>query len=98
MAEVIYTRQALDDFERIFEFLFEIEPEAVRTAVMAIQEAIGILERHPLIGRPVEHDLRELMISRGRSGYVALYEYMESADVILVLALRHQREAGYPEP
>lgn len=97
MAEVIYTRQALDDFERIFEFLFEIEPEAVRTAVMVIQEAIGILERHPLIGRPVEHDLRELMISRGRSGYVALYEYMESADVILVLALRHQREAGYPE-
>jgi addiction module RelE/StbE family toxin len=98
VAEVIYTRQALGDFERIFEFLLAIDPQAARTAVTVIQDAVGILERHPLIGRPAEHNLHELMISRGHSGYVALYEYVESADVILVLVLRHQREAGYPEP
>jgi len=48
-----------------------------------------------LIGRPVESNYRELVISRGRSGYIALYRYHETRDVVLVLAIRHQREAGY---
>jgi len=53
-----------------------------------------VLKRHPLIGRPAEHGLRELLISRGRSGYVALYRYLVESDTGLILALRHQREAG----
>jgi plasmid stabilization system protein ParE len=39
--------------------------------------------------------LRELVISRGRTGYVALYSFEEDQDAVLVLAIRHQREAGY---
>ena len=95
MAEVVYSERALADLERLFEFLAETEPRAAATAVAVIQDAIGILERHPLIGRSAEHGLRELVISRGRSGYLALYDYLESIDTILVLALRHQRELGY---
>ena len=57
-----------------------------------------VLARHPLIGRPAEKGLHELLISRGKSGYAALYRYLEAADVVLVLALRHQREAGYQSP
>jgi plasmid stabilization system protein ParE len=53
-----------------------------------IAEAIALLERHRLIGRPVA-ELRELVISRGRSGYVALHS------CVLILAIRHQREAGF---
>jgi hypothetical protein len=34
---------------------------------------VDILKRHPEIDRPVEDGLRELVISRGRTGYVALY-------------------------
>lgn len=49
----------------------------------------------PLIGRPVEHGLRELVVSRGRTRYVALYSFREDDDVVLALAIRHQREAGY---
>ena len=41
--------------------------------------------------------MRELVISRGKTGYVALYRYLSGQDVILVLAVRHQRELGYPE-
>lgn len=48
-----------------------------------------------MMGRPVEHGLRELVISRGRTGYLALYSVEETADAILILAIRHQREAGY---
>ena len=35
------------------------------------------------------------MISYGKSGYVALYSYEQRQDVVLVLALRHQREVGF---
>jgi hypothetical protein len=37
--------------------------------------------------------LRELIISRGRSGYVALYEYQPALERVLVVAIWHQREA-----
>lgn len=97
MADVVYAERALADLERLFEFLAETDPHAAAVAVETIQDAVGILERHPLIGRPAEHGLRELVISRGRTGYLALYEYAESIDTILILALRHQREAGYAD-
>jgi hypothetical protein len=35
------------------------------------------------------------VISRGKTGYLALYHYDEARDRILVLAIRHQREAGF---
>jgi plasmid stabilization system protein ParE len=97
MAEVVYARRALADLERLFEFLAETDPDAAAVAVETIQDAIGILERHPLIGRLVEHDLRELVISRGGTGYLALYDFVEAIDTVLILALRSQREAGYAD-
>src|SRR5271168_3589619 len=39
--------------------------------------------------------LRELVIGFGDSGYVALYRHDSTADVVYVLAFRHQKEAGY---
>ncbi len=52
-----------------------------------------MLENHPFIGRPVRGELRELVISHGRSGYAALYRVR--VDTAVVLAIRHQREAGF---
>jgi plasmid stabilization system protein ParE len=43
----------------------------------------------------LEFALRELVISRGRTGYLALYEYDEPSDLVIVLAVRHQREQDY---
>ena len=95
MAQVVYSARAFADFERIVDFLREEEPELAGRVVSRVREAVSILREHPLIGRPVEAGMRELVISRGRTGYVALYRYREAEDVVLVLALRHQREAGY---
>jgi plasmid stabilization system protein ParE len=39
-------------------------------------------------------NLRELVISKGRTGYVALYRYLPEQDRVDVLAIRHQRESG----
>jgi plasmid stabilization system protein ParE len=97
LAHIIYSLNALSSLERLADFLQAENPiEAVKT-VSLITEAIQILENHPLIGRPAEQGIRELVISRGKSGYLALYSYEPIQDTVLVLAVRHQREAGYIE-
>lgn len=95
MARVTYAPGAVLDLERLRDFLAEHDPGAALAAAEAIVEAVALLERHPLIGRPAEAGMRELIISRGRTGYVALYDWLEPIDTVIVLALRHQREAGF---
>lgn len=95
MAKLSYSRRALADLVRLTDFLADTDPLAADETVGLIAEAVDLLVRHPLIGRPVESGLRELVISRGRTGYVALYSVEKSDDAVLVLAIRHQREAGY---
>lgn len=95
MARLIYAAHALADLDRLADFLLQAEPAAALETVDLIIEAVQVLENHPLIGRPAEDGLRELVISRGKSGYVALYSYEETQDVVLLLSVRHQREAGF---
>ena len=95
MASVSYAPRALADLERLCDFLAETDPRATSQTIDLILDAAAILERHPLMGRLAEADLRELVISRGKSGYIALYRYDGGRDRVLVLAVRHQREAGY---
>jgi plasmid stabilization system protein ParE len=95
LARLVYSDQAFTDLARLTKFLLEANPQAANATIGLITDAVSILEFHPLIGRPVE-DLHELVISRGRSGYVALYSFEEEFDAVLILSIRHQREAGYP--
>lgn len=55
-----------------------------------------MLAHHPLIGRIVTAELRELVISYGRTGYVALYRFLPVRGEVRILAIRHQRELDYP--
>lgn len=95
MAALVYSERALSDLERLTDFLLASDPQAAAETIDLIQEAVVLLKRHPLIGRTVEYGLRELVISRGRTGYVALYSFEEVEETVLVLAIRHQRETGY---
>lgn len=95
MAAVSYSARALADLDRLFEFLAVVEPSAAVAAAEVIVDAVEVLERHPHIGRPVRGRLRELVISQGRTGYVALYRATPGRDRIEVLAIRHQRVAGF---
>jgi plasmid stabilization system protein ParE len=92
---VVYSRNALSNLEHAFEFLAQKSPEAAEAAAESIRTAIETLGRHPLIGRRVRGDLRELVISFGKTGYVALYRFVPVRDQVRVLALRHQRELDY---
>ncbi len=95
MARVIYAERALSDLGRLTDFLLQAEPATALETVDLITEAVQVLENHPLIGRVAEQGLRELVISRGKSGYIALYSHEAEQDTVLVLSVRHQREAGY---
>jgi plasmid stabilization system protein ParE len=98
---LVLAPRALDDLDRLADFLLEHSPALAASTGALIVEALDVLKSHPLIGRPVEAGLRELLISRGRTGYVALYRYQVEAERVLVLAIRHQRESavsGAPPP
>lgn len=97
MATVSYSSAAVADLERLARFLREAHLEHAEATAGLIEEALGILHQHPVIGRPAEAGLHELLISRGRTGYVALYEYRTSIDQVVVHRIRHQREAGLEE-
>jgi plasmid stabilization system protein ParE len=93
---LIWSPAALRDVQRLYTFLAENSPDAAQRAVRAIRQSVKILAQQPEIGRPVEGmDLafREWLIQFGDSGYVALYRLDKAQPIIL--AVRHQREAGY---
>ena len=97
MASLLLSAEALDDLDRLEDFLQQSDPASAASTPGLILRALGILEEHPYMGQPVEGGLRQLVISRGRTGYVALYQYREDVDLAVVLAIRHQREAGIAE-
>ena len=94
---IVFDVEALDDLERIFEFNFERDPATALEHIDQIRGAVLILDAHPEIGRPAGRgsSLRELIISHGKTGYVALYEYSPVEKLVRIVAVRHQREAGY---
>jgi len=98
MAQVIYSAGAFADLEAIHASLEEHDPTLADNSVEFICAAIAQLGERPLLGRPAEAGLRERAISRGRTGYVALYRPLELEDVVLIASIRHRHAAGYPDP
>ncbi|AYF04138.1 type II toxin-antitoxin system RelE/ParE family toxin (plasmid) [Paracoccus yeei] len=96
MPQLIWTPEALQGVQRCYRFLAPKNPEAAARAVRAIREGMQIVSAHPGVGRPadkLEPAFREWLIPFGDSGYVVLYRVDD--DLAVVLAVRHQREAGY---
>ena len=97
MTAISLAQRARWDLARLTDFLAEQDPAAADATAALILDALLILEQHPRIGRPAPDRLRELVIQRGRTGYVALYRVSRDELSVEVLAIRHQRESGYHE-
>ncbi len=95
MSRLLFAPRALRDLDRLADHLLESSAGLAAETAPLIVGALGVLRDHPLIGRPAEAGLRELLISRGRTGYVALYRYNPGSDTVLVLRVRHQRELDF---
>ena len=93
--ETVYSKAAIDDVDRIFDFLAASDHGAEERAAASIVSGVTALAEHPLIGRPVSEGLRALVVSFGNSGYVVLYRVRPTLARVEVLSIRHQREAGF---
>ena len=98
------TREAEDDLTRLYDFVLERELDRLRTgdldlaekALGAIRDGFISLSRSPFSCRKADQSpfLRELIIPFGRSGYVTLFEIVDST-LVVIAAVRHQLEDDY---
>jgi plasmid stabilization system protein ParE len=96
MPRLKWAQPALLDVARLHDFLAPKSRDAAKRAVKAIRQGIKSLSKHPEMGRPVEEmlpEFREWVIEFGHGAYIALYHY--DGKEIVILAVRHGREAGY---
>ncbi len=86
----------MQEIARLYDFLTPKSRDAAQHAIQAIRQDVKALGTHPEIDRPVEElppEFREWVIEFGRGAYVALYHY--DGKQVVILAVRHGREAGY---
>lgn len=97
MARLLVTQAARDGLIRCRAFLAGKNPLAARRAAEAINRHLQLLTRYPEMGRPFDPapEMRELLIPFGDGGYAALYRHDPARDAVILLAFRHQKEAGY---
>ena len=96
MPRLRWSQPALLDIARLHDFLAPKSRDTARRAIKTIRHEIKALARHPAIGRPVEEmapEFREWVIEFGSGAYIALYHY--DGKEVVILAVRHGREAGY---
>src|ERR1039458_2589542 len=90
------SQPALRSVARLHAFPAPKSRNAAQRALKVIRQGVKRLAKQPEIGRPVEEvplEFREWVIEFGSGAYVALYHY--DGKQIVILAVRHGREAGY---
>ena len=92
-----FTHRSRDDLKRLYLFLYRQDKDSAKHARDNIYKAIDTLRTFPFTCRKAQADspfIRELIISFGANGYVALFE-IEEHNIVTILAVRHQREDDY---
>ncbi|WP_320199134.1 type II toxin-antitoxin system RelE/ParE family toxin [Agrobacterium sp. rho-13.3] len=92
-----YTTAALEDFDRIYDFLVVYDIELAERAIHAVRAGLQLLTEFPFSCRKVEGGnslIRELLVPFGSSGYIVLFR-IDDAQTVTIAAVRHQREDDY---
>ena len=96
--KVRLTAEALEDMDRLYDFLVKRDLDAAERALAAIERAFELLTYSPFSCRKAllqkNPRWREILIPFGHSGYVALFE-IDDDRTVTVAAVRHQREEDY---
>jgi plasmid stabilization system protein ParE len=96
MPQVKFAPAAIRDLQRLRDFLRPKSANAALRAGEVIRQGVKILCAYPRLGRMIDdlpEPFREWPIDFGDSGYVVRYRI--SDDAVTILAIRHQKEAGY---
>lgn len=101
--QVIFSPEAAEDLDRLFDHILERELgspsgdlDIAARAIESIRNACSFLQHSPFSCRKAGSCsfLRELIITFGGSGYVALFE-IHDASTVIIGAIRHQLESDY---
>jgi plasmid stabilization system protein ParE len=96
--KVRLTADALEDLDRLYDFLLERDLRSADAALSTVEQAFELLAYSPYSCRKAllqnNPRWRELLIPFGHSGYVALFE-IEDDETITVCAVRHHRGEDY---
>ncbi len=95
MSRWLLSEATAQELDELCVFLLDRFPDYAVETIDVVTHALDVLAAHPLMGRPMGQGLRELVISRGRSGYLAVYEFDSIMDIATVLAIHHQRESDF---
>ncbi|MFB6259553.1 MAG: type II toxin-antitoxin system RelE/ParE family toxin [Thiohalorhabdaceae bacterium] len=92
MSQVAWLPEALQDVERLYDFLHEHDPQAARNAVLCIQAVARQLAEFPEIGKPMSDGSgrREAFAAFGAGAYVLRYRL--EAERPVVIRVWHTRE------
>lgn len=88
---------AWSDLDELVDFLLAQDDPAAMDLLAFVLDGLQVLTHQPGIGRPVAGGLRELILHRGKSGYLVKYRYLPELAAVRVMRIRHQRQTGYSE-
>lgn len=103
MYQVVFSREAEEDLDQLFEHAFQRELNSPTGdlgipahAIAAIRKACQFLAISPFSCRKADSSpfARELIIPFGASGYVVFFE-IKAEQRVHIGAIRHQRESDY---
>lgn len=97
MPQLRLTEGAIADLSRLRRFLVNKNPLAAQRAIAAIRQRLLQLTDSPEVGRPLPgmESFREIVIPFGDGGYLARYRFEPDVEAVIVVSIRHQKEAGY---
>lgn len=94
MSQIIYTEEFMNDFELLYTFLKEKNSTSAQKLAKLLEEKLELLSSIPR-AFPFFGEYRLYLLEFGSSGYAILYNFDEEADLVILLRMKHQKEAGF---
>lgn len=90
--KITFAPQALNDLKRLYQFIEDQNPRALKRAAVQLKSAFHILQKHPQAGYQLDHlhPFRELLVPFGNGNYVIRYRIEKQT--IHIVHLWHSRE------
>lgn len=96
MPGIIWTKPAVQDVQRLIDFVKAKNPTAARKAAQKIRKAASILAQNPHFGKPMEDetDRREFATNFGKRGYVLRYMIDDNQKIIIIRVWHSLEQRG----
>ena len=95
MIQIEFAQGVSEDLARTALHLLNHDVALAGERLDQIELGLRVLQHHPMIGRRFVGQHRELVLGHDSHGHVAKYRYLPERQMVLITALRAQRQRGY---